>query len=324
MKLKTFFASTVPNAIEEIRKVYQDNAVILNISRTKDNGVKLLVATKESVPEIDLIQNIFDEQQEQRTTYFHQLLEPHHFEEKFINRLVQATLKKTTKTLDEKLLTAAFEELFHFDPIYPIENKKLYILVGNAGSGKTLTLKKMALQAKKEGFKVALLTTDTEKSGAAQDLQSFATLMKIPFSVVENLKDLAQAVTLMRLSNDYILVDTKSINPYQDQELETLTTMHYQLPDGEFILTMPAGLDAQESIAQGALFYQHGCSRLIATKLDCAIRYNNILQTLLHNPFYLSAFCFSNKMILAPIEATAHYLTKLLTASNTQKHEDNL
>lgn len=322
MKLKTFFAPSVLEAMKEIRTLYQDNALIINISKLENNQVKLLVATKEPVLQGELFQNIFDERIETRTTYFQKILAPHRFDNKFIERLVQQTLKKTTKTLDEKLLTSAFEELFHFKPIYPIENKKLYILVGNAGSGKTLTLKKMALQAKKESHKVAILTTDTIKSGATQDLKAFASLMKIPFSVVDEIKNLNEAVTLMRLSNDYILLDTPSINPYQQTELETIHFMQEQLADGEFILTMPAGLDALESIAQGALFYQAGCQMLIATMLDCSIRYNNILQTLLNNPFYLSAFCFSNKITFAPIEASPHYLTKLLTASTTKKEED--
>ena len=145
-------------------------------------------------------------------------------------------------------------------------------------------------------------------------MQTFADILKVPCTVVKNTKDLNETLTLLRLSADYILVDTPSINPYKEKELDLLKNMRQQLSDAEFVLTMPAGLDPQESVAQGALFTKSGCNLLIATQLDCSIKYYNLLQTLLFNQLYCAGFCLSDKIVEPPIEATAENLTKLFTS----------
>ena len=53
MKLKTFFAPNIPQAIEEIRSIYGDNAVIISTTRTSSNGVKLIVATEENISALE-------------------------------------------------------------------------------------------------------------------------------------------------------------------------------------------------------------------------------------------------------------------------------
>lgn len=315
MKLKTFFAPSIPQAIDEIRTIYGDNAVIISTTRANPNGVKLIVATEEKVSEDDLFNSLNDERKKSRKLYFQSLLKMQELPDSFIERIVQTSLKKTTKTLDSKLLDFTFSELFHFKPLYPICPNTIYVFIGNAGSGKTLTLKKMALQAKKEGLKTAIVTLDTKKSGAVSDMQAFSKMLEVSCTVVKSTKELNETLTMLRLSADYILVDTPSINPYKEKELDFLKSIKQQLSDAEFILTLPAGLDPQESIAQGALFTKSGCNLLIATKLDCTIKYFNLLQTLLYNQLYCTAFCLSDKIVDAPIEANSENLTKLFTSS---------
>ena len=317
MKIKTIFAPSIPKAMEEIRELYGEQAVIISTSRVANKGIKLIIATEEKTNEADLFSSVNDERLEQRRIFFQNMLKHHAFPNEFIERLIFTSLKKTIKNQDEKLLTNTFDELFHFKPLYPIEKNTIYVFVGNAGSGKTLTLKKMALQAKKERLKPCIITLDTEKSGAITDIKNFSKILQIPCSVVKNIKDLNEATTLMRLSHDYILIDTPSINPYKTTDIEKLKLIKQQISDAEFVLIMPAGLDPQESTAQGALFSKNGCNLFIATKLDCSIKHFNILQTLLYNQLSLSAFCFSDKIIDTPIEATAQNLTKLFTTANS-------
>ncbi len=323
MKLKTFFAPSVPEAMQEIRDLYPDNAVIVSATKI-DKGVKLIIALQENVSQEDLFTALTDERIDSRKNFFSTLLTHQAFEDVFIQRLVQASLKKGTKVAQEKLLSHAFSELYSFKPLYPILKNAIYVLTGNAGSGKTLLAKKMAFQAKKEGLKTALVTLDTIKSGAVSDLKQFAQMLKIPITVTQNIKDLNESLTMMRLSADYILVDTPSINPYKQTDLEKLKFMRSQLMDAEFVLTMPAGLDAQEAVSEGALFYKHGCTSLIATKLDCAVRYYNLFKTTVYNQLSWSAFSFSENITHPPVEATAQNLATLLTVPLTQQYETTL
>ena len=321
MKIKTIFAPSIPKAMEEIRDLYGEQAIIISTSRVSNKGVKLIIATEEKTNEADLFSSINDERIEQRRSFFQDIFKHHSFPDEFIERLIFTSLKKTVKNQDEKLLTNTFDELFHFKPLYPIEKNTIYVFVGNAGSGKTLTLKKMALQAKKEHLKPCIITLDTEKSGAIPDIKNFSKMLQIPCTVVKNIKELNETTTLMRLSYNYILVDTPSINPYKTTDLEKLKSIKQQISDAEFVLTMPAGLDPHEATAQGALFSKNGCNLFIATKLDCTIKHFNILQTLLYNQLYMAAFCFSDKIIDTPIEATAQNLTKLFTTANLSTTE---
>ena len=100
--------------------------------------------------------------------------------------------------------------------------------------------------------------------------------------------------------------------------------MRNQLVDAEFILTMPAGLDTQEAVSEGALFYKNGCTSFIATKIDCAVRYYNLFKTTLYNSFNWAAFSYSDSIICSPTEASAQNLSTLLTNPLTLKNETEL
>lgn len=84
---------------------------------------------------------------------------------------------------------------------------KIHCFIGPAGSGKTTTLVKMASHlVVKENKKVALLTTDTYKVGAADQLRIFSQILNVPFAVIRQNKDWNQL--LRYLPNvDCVLVD---------------------------------------------------------------------------------------------------------------------
>ena len=47
MKIKTIFAPSIPKAMEEIRDLYGEQAIIISTSRVSNKGVKLIIATEE-------------------------------------------------------------------------------------------------------------------------------------------------------------------------------------------------------------------------------------------------------------------------------------
>lgn len=314
MKLKTFFAQTLPAGMEKIRAQFGENAVILSLTPIERKGLKIVVATDTQQSSF-ANDDPFDLKLQNRVSFLSNLLYRHGFDDVFIKRLAQASLRKNSKISDEKILQTAFDELFSFKPLYPILENPIYVLTGNAGSGKTLTAKKMLLKAQSENLKPAFVTLDVFKSGAVDDVKKFSHLTKIPYFVVQTKNEINEVLTMTRLSSNYIVVDTPAINPFKIDDLHYLKNIKQQLLDAHFIFTLPAGLDTQESVAEGALFFKHGCSDLVATKLDCSTRYANLLHTTLQNPFNWSGFSFSNKSVTPLIEASSTSLAQLFSLS---------
>lgn len=304
MKIKSFFAPNLVNALNIIETLYKKNAVIHSVSSV-DQGVKVSVFIKKQKRTLD---DSFEKSLDKKR-YFTTRLKHLAFDESFIDRLVRATKNKGIKPNDDKLLSYAFEELFHFKPLYPITQKKVYVLIGNAGSGKTTALKKMAFLAKQENFSPSIVSF--EKNDI--DLEKFANEHHISFHKIQDISQLNETITLLRLQSDYILIDTPSFNPFNKDDMKKLKGMHNELSDGEFILTLPAGLDEQEAIAQGALFYKNGCHLLLATKLDLHVKHTGLCQTLIYNPIQLTGLCFSNNIFEPVIEATPNNLAKFFS-----------
>lgn len=99
---------------------------------------------------------------------------------------------------------------------------KVTVLVGPTGVGKTTTIAKLAgklsLIDKK---KVGLITIDTYRIGAVEQLKTYADIMNIPFKVVFSIKDMEKAIIDLDYC-DVILVDTtgrSSKNMMQISEL---------------------------------------------------------------------------------------------------------
>ncbi|PRR83965.1 flagellar biosynthesis protein FlhF [Clostridium vincentii] len=102
------------------------------------------------------------------------------------------------------------------------ELKGNVVLVGPTGVGKTTTIAKLAgrlsLIDKK---KVGLITVDTYRIGAVEQLKTYAEIMNIPFKVVITMKDMEEAVKSME-NCDIVLIDTtgrSSKNAMQISEL---------------------------------------------------------------------------------------------------------
>lgn len=96
------------------------------------------------------------------------------------------------------------------------------VLVGPTGVGKTTTIAKLAgklsLIDKK---KVGLITVDTYRIGAVEQLKTYAEIMNIPFKVVITMKEMEEAVESME-DCDVVLIDTtgrSSKNSMQISEL---------------------------------------------------------------------------------------------------------
>lgn len=92
-------------------------------------------------------------------------------------------------------------------------------LVGPPGAGKTTTLVKLAIvEGLRAGRSPRLITADTQRIGAAEQLRTFASILGVPFHAVESTAALALAIDAAPAS-DVVLIDTPGYNAALQKEL---------------------------------------------------------------------------------------------------------
>lgn len=207
---------------------------------------------------------------------------------KIINR-VESRLPKDSKG-DElwvrDLCLHTIQE--YIDDIKPIElqrDKKgaLVFMVGPTGVGKTTTIAKLAANMSfLEGKEVALITLDTYRVSAAQQLRTFAEIIGIPISVVFNPQDLGKAIKQYQ-EKDIIFVDTAGRSPYKDTHMEELQEFIAVANPDEIILVLSITTDSRDLINIYQQFNHIGVDKIIFTKLDESYSYGRILNTIYYS-----------------------------------------
>jgi|DewCreStandDraft_5_1066085.scaffolds.fasta_scaffold01062_15 flagellar biosynthesis protein FlhF len=149
---------------------------------------------------------------------------------------------------------------------------RVVVLVGPTGVGKTTTIAKLAaLYAVKHGKNVGLLTTDTYRIGAAEQLATYAEIMRLPVEVVRSRADAARAVEGFR-QMDLVLVDTPGRSPRQVGHLEELAGILQALAPQEIHLVLSLATRDRDLRLAADRFRVLGYNRLLLTKLDeCAV-----------------------------------------------------
>ncbi len=98
---------------------------------------------------------------------------------------------------------------------------EVVFFIGPTGVGKTTTIAKIASKfCVSDRAKVALLTTDTYRVKAAEQLRTYADILNVPFRIIYELEDLDSALDEF-VDYDYILVDTAGHSPKNDEQIES-------------------------------------------------------------------------------------------------------
>jgi flagellar biosynthesis protein FlhF len=145
------------------------------------------------------------------------------------DRLDEAVLNQRIAEKLKEIVPAVMMETVErmLPPPGPVEvqagaGPKIVVLVGPTGVGKTTTIAKLAAHFKlREGKRVGLITTDTYRIAAVDQLKAYADIMSLPLEVVFTPEELKQAVG--RLNGcDLILVDTSGRSHRDAQRLSDL------------------------------------------------------------------------------------------------------
>ncbi len=154
--------------------------------------------------------------------------------------------------------------------------KRVIALVGPTGVGKTTTLAKIAARAIMDArLKVALITIDTYRIGASEQILRYGEIMSVPTFVARDRIELTKAIERCAQA-DLVLVDTagRSVSEAVARQAEMLRSIE----GVQLYLTVSACTGAREMAAAAERYRTLQPERLLVTKIDEAVGPGSLLS----------------------------------------------
>jgi flagellar biosynthesis protein FlhF len=151
-------------------------------------------------------------------------------------------------------------------------------LIGPTGVGKTTTLAKLAANLKlKEHHRVGLITLDTYRIAAVDQLKRYADIIGSPLRVVSGAEDLRDAVASMH-DCEFLLIDTAGRSPNDALKLNELRGVLTAIEPDEVHLVVAATASQQCLELAVSRFGDVRIDKIIFTKLDEAAHVGALLN----------------------------------------------
>jgi flagellar biosynthesis protein FlhF len=268
MRLRTFTAASMSEAMRQVRTALGEDAVILSTEQ-EGKQVKVTAAIETQAASNAAVPAVAEGSDELEAA-----LRYHGVPQALASRLL-ATAAGLEGSNPQQALTAALRAQFGFQPLTDRKPAKPILLAGLPGAGKSSTLAKLAARAKVNGTAATAITCDLAKAGAIEQLATYAKALEIPAYRAKDAATLRKAVAKAD-ADGVILIDTLGTNPLKAGDLAQLRELA-DAAGAEIVLVMAAGGDAVESAELAAGYAEAGAARLVATKIDVARRYGGLL-----------------------------------------------
>lgn len=180
-------------------------------------------------------------------------------------------------------LSAALEEILPTaGPIHSAtpDRPTVIALVGPTGVGKTTTVAKLAANfCLRESKSVGLITIDTYRIAAVEQLKTYAQIIGVPLDIVMSPEQLRTSIDAMS-DKDFILIDTAGRSQRDSIKIKELRRFFDEVRPDEVHLVLSS--TCGEAVLTQAIenFKEVGIDRVIFTKLDEAVGFGVILSCL--------------------------------------------
>jgi flagellar biosynthesis protein FlhF len=308
MKVKKYTGATMQDTIFKVKADLGPNAIILNTRKFKKGffglfgktQFEVLAAleeenqeTRKTLEEITNLKNLINElnKQWQADNFARELsselgiIYQHlniqgvrsEFRKEFISKLNSDFYD------EEKLFDIACNKLEQFfgepSPIDLDTLPRVIAFIGPTGVGKTTTIAKLAAHYYlDEGKKVGLVTADTYRIAAVQQLKTYSDIINIPLHVVYNREELKQVIKERLKDHDLIFIDTAGSSWNDKIQLGRLKKLitHDLIDEIQLIISM----NTKSSDIKG-IIEQFSClnpDKIVLSKLDETMTYGDIIN----------------------------------------------
>lgn len=166
-----------------------------------------------------------------------------------------------------------------------LEKQRVIFFIGPTGVGKTTTIAKLASQlCVNHKKKVVLLTTDTYRIAAAEQLKTYASILNVPFRVIYTEDEMMSAIGDYK-DYDYILVDTAGHSQHNADQKDAMA--HFlssvdETVDKDTYLVVSATTKYRDLLAIADAYSEFTDYKLIFTKLDETTTLGNLFNLCMH------------------------------------------
>jgi flagellar biosynthesis protein FlhF len=289
MRVRTFTAPSLAQAMAQVRSELGDDAVIIS-TRTGAYGRGAQVEAAVEPPDAD--EAVFDRWEEDRSQpapaddHLRRALAYHGVPQPLAIRLLQAAAapaddpdahpspgaNASSREREAPALASALGAFLAFQPLGDARSWRPLMLVGPPGAGKTLSAAKLMVAAHRSGRNVLAATCDTRRAGGFEQLQAFTRILGVALAAADQPTALAAVVAPAdRGAAAAAVIDTAGTNPFDAREMRALGRL-IEAADAEPLLVMAAGLDPREAGDVATAFARLGCRRMLATRLDVTRR----------------------------------------------------
>ncbi len=279
MRLKTFSAPSLAEAMASIRRELGDDAIIVATSDAPGGGVQVRAASDKP-----LGGDVIEAPRERAARVHSEIRRQRGDDREGIDRIIRAlgfhrvpdgaieALARFCEMQEEApaahALAQAIEARYRFAPL-EIETGQVMLFAGAPGAGKTATLARIAARAAAGGIPALIIATDCERAGAEARISELADKLDCPYAVADDPRD-AEAF-VQDAGDQLVLIDAPAGNPFDLDDLD-MTAAFAASAEAEIIAVIEAGMAPEDAAEAASLYASIGARRVIVGKNDCARR----------------------------------------------------
>lgn len=269
MRVKLIREASMPAAMAAVRREFGEEALILGTRSLRGGGVEVTVARDdvEDAPEV-----VHQRPPEAEPSY--------RFEEGVSQPSLQEwhgfslPALETAQTPEQEL--AILNRHLRIGRLDLARGAPPLMVCGVPGSGKTLAVTRLATRMVLSGRDPLVVTADTERSGAFEQLSACMDILGVELRTAETPEDL-KALHDREGQRRMMLVDTFGVSPWDTALMARLVHMKNAV-HADLAVVHPAGGHVDETCDTLAAFQNIGANNLIISKTDCTRRMGGVVQ----------------------------------------------
>ncbi|MFH1538197.1 MAG: flagellar biosynthesis protein FlhF [bacterium] len=241
-----------------------------------------------------------------------------------IIRSIDETLPEEDKNDSAKVKEALSKHLKRLTKITgiidpPATSSRMVAFVGPTGVGKTTTIAKLATNlALARNKSVGLITVDTYRIAAVEQLKSYADIIGVPMRVVYNVEDMKRAADIFA-DKAVVLIDTAGRshrNVERIRELKEILSVCYPL---DIHLALNANMRLKELVEICERFKTLSYSHFVITKIDETTTCGNVINLIARFNLGVSYVTYGQNVPDEIKPASVEKITKLILGEPYQK-----